>query len=342
MPNAAFIPASTPFKPAKGLSNPHLQTLGPALFRDFPVVPRQRERVNLPDGDFVDLDWVAAERPAHEPRVLLLHGLSGSSNSLYMVGLQRALRKQGIASVSMNMRGASGAINRKPRIYHAGASDDVGSVYHIIRQRYPDAPIFVVGFSLGGNMLLKWLGEIATDKSDAPQPNVAAGIAISVPYDLAKAAESVNIGSSKLYRNILLRNLKRLMNHRRNHTDDPDIRAVMEQLGDLERWKRFREFDHNVMAPLHNFDSADHYYHCCSANNFLKAIRVPTLLIHAKDDPLMTPDITPEHDQLSSTTTLELYERGGHVGFISGSVKRPIFWLEHRIPEVIKAHIGGP
>lgn len=321
------------------MRNPHIQTFWPATFRPFPLFPRIRERLTLPDGDFIDVDW-AGPQTHTAPVVLLIHGLTGSSSSLYMVGLQQVLAQHNIRSVAMNCRGASGALNLRARIYHAGASDDIDAVISILAARFPQVPLFAVGYSLGGNMLLKWLGE--------QHHALTAAVAVSVPYDLGEVSERVNSGSSRLYRHILLTNLKRLLNRKIHHSlqahdtsahPHPSNYADLERFGDINRWRTFRDFDHNVMAPLHNFAGVEEYYQNCSSKHFLPTIQTPTLLIHAKDDPLMTPNTAPETNQLPPNVQLELSEHGGHVGFIAGSPRHPVYWLEQRIPRFIRDHL---
>ncbi|MGU5164302.1 YheT family hydrolase, partial [Pseudomonas aeruginosa] len=184
--------ASPTFQPAWWLPNPHLQTLWSPFFRRGPTLERQRERLWLADGDFIDLDW-AGPHDAETPLVLALHGLTGSSSSHYILGLQRALLERGWASVALNWRGCSGEPNRLPRGYHSGVSDDLAEVVAHLRARRPQAPLYAVGYSLGGNVLLKYLGETA---GDCP---LLGGVAVSVPFRLDECADRIGLGFSRVY-----------------------------------------------------------------------------------------------------------------------------------------------
>lgn len=321
-----------PFKPGFGLKNRHIQTLWAPLFRRRPNIDRWRERITLSDGDFVDLDWAG---PTRGPIVMILHGLTGSSESKYAIGLQAKLQQQGIRSFVMHFRGCSDEPNLKPRIYHSGETEDAKEIFALMRTRYPRTPIFAAGFSLGGNVLLKWLGE-----SETP-PDLVAAVAVSVPYQLEVASDTMDNGFSKFYRNIMLKELKRLMLQKKKlfQRANEDHHSTYNELGNMKRHKTFRDFDHHVVAPLHGFESADDYYQRSSSRQYLKNIAVPTLLIHGKDDPLMTPEVVPNAEELSATTTLEAFEHGGHVGFVSGSLIKPRYWLEKRIPDFIQYHL---
>lgn len=320
------------FKPARFLKNRHTQTLWAPLIRRRPQIERWRERITLSDGDFIDLDWAG---PTRGPIVMILHGLTGSSDSLYALGLQAALKQQGIRSFVMHFRGCSGEPNLKPRIYHSGETQDAREVFQLIRSRHPNTPIFAVGYSLGGNVLLKWLGE------NEHAPDLKAAVAVSVPYLLNKTSTAMDSGFAKVYRNKLLSELKALMLKKKKlfQRHNTDYHTLYDGLGDFRRHKTFTEFDHHVIAPLHGFDSAEDYYEKSSSRQFLKNIKVPTLLIHSKDDPLMTEDVVPQEHELSEAITLEIYDQGGHVGFVSGSLFKPRYWLEKRIPDFLQQHL---
>ncbi|MCG8669671.1 MAG: alpha/beta fold hydrolase [Pseudomonadales bacterium] len=249
--------------------------------------------------------------------------------------MQAKLQQQGIRSFVMHFRGCSDEPNLKPRIYHSGETEDAKEIFALMRTRYPRTPIFAAGFSLGGNVLLKWLGE-----SETP-PDLVAAVAVSVPYQLEVASDTMDNGFSKFYRNIMLKELKRLMLQKKKlfQRANEDHHSTYNELGNMKRHKTFRDFDHHVVAPLHGFESADDYYQRSSSRQYLKNIAVPTLLIHGKDDPLMTPEVVPNAEELSATTTLEAFEHGGHVGFVSGSLIKPRYWLEKRIPDFIQYHL---
>lgn len=327
------------FQPGKFMVNAHLQTVWSRLFRPKPRVARRRERLILDDGDFVDLDWAGTGDKA---LVIILHGLTGSSDSLYVLGLQQALTKVGIGSLAMNFRGCSGEPNRTMKFYHSGETGDLAQVFTFARQRYPDLPMAAVGYSLGGNMLMKWLGESA---AEGRSPNLQAAVGVSIPYLLASASASINIGISRIYRDSMLKDLKaQIMDKRRLFTNQPDSEnaKLFAAFGDVKSYKTFQAFDGNVVTALYGFNSAEDYYEKCSSQQFLQHIQVPSLLIHSADDPFLNPSVIPTPEQLSASVTLELYDQGGHVGFIGGHPLRPRYWLEQRIPGWLETRLLAP
>ena len=320
------------FKPARWLKNAHVQTLYPALLRKSSTPPQlHRERLTTPDHDFIDIDICGV---GTNPLVILLHGLAGNSQSMYIKGLQSVLLEQGFRSVALNFRGCSGEYNRLARCYHSGETDDIHFLYQTLRQCEPNTPIAVIGFSLGGSVLLNWLGKYGE------QVSLFAAVAVSVPLVLGVCATKLDHGFSKLYRGYLLRELKHFISAKQRHLikigviDEAD---KIKQLGDLSSIHSFWQYDDRVVAPLHGFASVHDYYKRSSARQFLKSITTPTLLLQAIDDPFMTPDVLPSADELSSAVQLEITQGGGHVGFISGeSLFKPVYWLEHRILEFLK------
>lgn len=316
------------FKPAWWLNNNHLQTIYPALCRRIaPPTPLRRERLTTPDRDFVDIDWVGEDNAA--PLVMLLHGLTGSSRSGYIAGLQNALRAHGVRSVALNFRGCSGEPNRLARGYHSGDTGDIDFLYRQLRQREPDTPMAAVGFSLGGNVLLKWLGEQGEDI------DLLAAVAVSVPLVLSTCATTLDHGVARLYRDRLIRDLIDYIRNKHRYLQRVGNQQEAEKisrLGDLSRIRSFWQYDDLVVARLHGFENVQHYYRASSSRQFLNYIDTPTLLIQARDDPFMNPNVLPENRELSSCVTLEVSERGGHVGFLSGqNPLKPEYWLEHRI-----------
>lgn len=307
------------FKPAWWLPGPHVQTLFPFILgRHLPVSTR-RERLTLPDGDFLDLDW-AVEAPEKAPLVLILHGLEGSLRSHYAGGLMRSLNLAGLRAVLMHFRGCSGEPNRLARSYHSGETGDLDWVVRLLRRREPETALAAVGFSLGGNVLLKWLGETGA------QADLQAAVAVSVPFDLAIAADRLEHGLSRLYQAYLLHKLRRSLRAKQARVELP---FEVPNLGQLDS---FRRFDHAVTAPLHGFAGVDDYYARASSRPFLSRIARPTLILQALDDPFMTPAIVPSPQELAPLVRLELSAKGGHVGFISGRPFHPEYWLEQRIP----------
>ena len=317
-----YAPSS--FRPAWWLSSAHLQTAWQTLFRRPPAVRLRRERLHLPDGDFLDLDWTLNEAA---PVAVVLHGLEGSSRSPYARGTLDVLARHGWRAVLMHFRGCSGEPNRLDRGYHSGDTADLEHVVELLRAREPRAPLAAVGYSLGGNVLLKWLGERG---ARAP---VCAAVAVSVPFMLGRVADRLEHGLSRAYQWWLLHSMRTGL--RRKFARRP---APVDLTG-LSAWRTFRSFDEHVTAPLHGFAGAEDYYRRASSRPFLRGIGVPTLILHARDDPFMDPDVIPASEELSATTTLELSERGGHVGFVAGaSPWKPRYWLEERIPAFLARH----
>lgn len=321
----------TTFKPAWWLKNRHLQTLYPALLRKISSPPLRRERLITPDQDFIDIDWCGAD---DKPLVILLHGLTGSSQSVYIKGLQSVLLSQNFRSVTLNFRGCSGEFNHSARCYHSGDTQDINFLYQVLRQREPETPLAAIGFSLGGNVLLKWLGEQGQNLS------LFAAVAVSVPLVLNHCATKLDYGFSKLYRGNLLRELKDYLSGKQRHLEFLGYQHEAEKikaLGDLSNIKSFWEYDERVVAKLHGFKNAHDYYQRSSSRQFLKSIAVATLIIHAQDDPFMTKEVIPQVAELSNSVQLEITPAGGHVGFVSGKNPfKPLYWLEQRIPEFLQ------
>lgn len=323
------------FKPAWWLNNAHLQTLYPALLRRAPDPVLRRERLSTADDDFLDLDFCGE---GEQPLIILLHGLTGSSQSSYIKGLQQTLLQHGLRSVALNFRGCSGEYNQSSRCYHSGETGDIDFVYRTLRAREPDAQIAAVGFSLGGNVLLKWLGE------QGKNIDLFAATAVSVPLVLSMCADKLDSGFSKLYRASLLRELKEYVSLKQHHLQaigKNEEAEILRQIGDLDKIKSFWQYDDKVIAKLYDFANVEDYYQRSSSRQFLQAITVPTLLIQAQDDPFMTPAVIPEIAELSSSVFLEATSAGGHVGFISGNNPlQPEYWLEQRIPEFLRQQLN--
>ncbi len=332
------------FQPAPWLRNAHLQTMWAPLFRKTPVLHRQRERLELPDSDFLDLDWNIADNGNNavdtesRPLVVLFHGLTGSSNSAYILGMQQALEDRDWDSVAVNFRGCSGRPNRLPRAYHSGETGDVDFVLSVCRERYPERTILAIGYSLGGNALCKWLGEQGREKTNTGKANIIdGGVVVSAPYELARCATRLDQGFSKIYRKRLIDELTQGITLKKNlyrHTAQEDYLYRLESLGPLEEIKSFWQFDDRVVAPLHGFSSAQDYYQRSSARQFVPDIKIPTLLVHAIDDPFMPEDVAPTSEECPAGVELALTSQGGHVGFVTGSWLpwKTEFWLEEYIP----------
>lgn len=305
------------FRPAWWLPGAHLQTLYPSLFRPRKAPPLTRERIEFPDGDFVDLDWT----PQTDGMVvLILHGLEGSIESHYTGGMLSALFRNGYTAGLMYFRGRSGEPNRLPRSYHSGETGDLDFVIQQLCRNYPEDKIAVIGYSLGGNVLLKWLGERG---STAP---VVTAVTVSVPFDLNSAALNLERGLSRIYQRHLLKKLREsVVAKSRQHA----VPFPVERLAEL---RTFRQFDNAITAPLHGFSGVDDYYEQSSSKQFLQHIAIPTLMLQARDDPFLPETALPDEADLSNTVTLEVSRRGGHVGYVAGwNPWRPAYWLEQRI-----------
>ena len=298
-----------------------MQTLWPYLFRRMPRVELRRERLELPDDDFLDLDWTGN---GHGPIVIVLHGLEGSSDSKYARGLLKAVHEHGWRGVAMHFRGCSGEPNRLPRSYHSGETGDLAYVVNLLRNREPETPLFVVGFSLGGNVLLKWLGTVGS------QAFIKAAVAVSVPFLLGESAKRLDQGFSRVYQWGLMRSMRNAVAEKRRRMKLPL------KIQDLSKLKTFWDFDEHVTAVLHGFAGADDYYHRSSSRQYLKGIQVPTWIVHSCDDPFMTDAVIPQDGELSPAIEFDLYDSGGHVGFIGGTLPwRPEYFLEDRVLEYL-------
>lgn len=311
------------FRPAPWCRGPHLQTLWPYLFRTKPRPDFRRQRLELPDGDFVDLDWLGAGDS--DRLVVILHGLEGSSSSHYVRALSQSLADRGIDSVAMHQRGCSGEPNRLARFYHAGETRDFELALEHCRSTRPGADLHGVGYSLGGNILLKWLGETGD------RERLASAVAVSVPFRLEVGARRLEYGFSRIYQRYLIRAMKRSVAMKRGRMDHPTDPAA------LSRCRTFEQIDTCLTAPLHGFRDARDYYFQSSCRQFLRGIRTPTLILHSRDDPFMTPAAIPGPTELSASTRLELSRCGGHCGFVSGLLPfRPRYWLDERVPDFIE------
>ena len=310
------------FRPAFGLGGAHRQTLAAALL-PAPRPPLARERFELPDGDFVDLDW---HRDARGPAVLVLHGLEGDSRSAYARRLLAALARCGRRAGVLHARGRSGEPNRLARSYTAGDTDDLACVLARLQQRDGRAPD-VVGYSLGANRLLKHLGEAAG------RAGIRRAVAVSPPFELGRAADRLDRGLSRLYQWHLLRSLR--AGYRVKLAQHPQ--ALPLGADDLDALKTFRSFDDRVTAPLHGYAGVEDYYGRCNCRPFLKDIAVPTLIVHALDDPFLYADAIPTPAELAPAVRLELAAHGGHVGFLQGLSWPAQDWLARRIATSLDA-----
>ncbi|MEM8982818.1 MAG: hydrolase [Pseudomonadota bacterium] len=308
------------FDPAPWCTNRHWQTVYPStpLYRS-PTVAYEREALELPDGDFVDIDWAGRTGRPDQTTLIVLPGLEGNSSSSYALTIGAAAVDAGWALGVMHYRGCSGRPNRLPRRYHAGDTGDIDFLAQQLHERQPDATLLAVGYSLGGNVLLKYLGE---------QGNAAVfdgAVAVCVPFDLSDSAQALSSGPSRFYQNFLMRRMRASLHEKYRPEFAPfDWDRAM-------RAKTFYEFDDQVTAPLHGFRGVDDYYARSSCGQFIGGIRKPTLLISALDDPFMTGAAFPSADTLPVDVRAAFSAHGGHVGFVSGRPwQPPKYWLHAR------------
>ena len=315
------------YRPAWWVRGGHAQTLWGKFFRQRSAPPTRVERWDTPDGDFIDVHRLAA--PPGAPRLLFLHGLEGTIRSHYVAGFFAEAKRRGWAADLLIFRGCGDEPNRAPRFYHSGETGDLAFVLDRIRAENPDASIVLAGVSLGGNVLLKFLGESG---SSLPRNVVAAG-AISVPFDLERSCRFISRGFSKVYDRHFLRTLRAKALAKLERYPELFDRS------ELERAQSIYDFDDTVTAPVHGFADAHDYYSRSSSLGFLGRLRIPTLLLAAIDDPFLPPEVLDEVRAIASSNvylTLDFPAHGGHVGFVSGKLPwRPFYYAEWRVCEFL-------
>ena len=332
-PAEAASPAPEPAPSLAALSAPwwlpggHLQTICRKL-ATAPTLIRQRQRIELADGDFIDVDRLPAGGD-NKPLVFLLHGLAGCSASPYILAMQHTLHSAGYDSVAMNLRGCSGEHNRLAVAYHSGCSDDVEQVIAALMAAQP-RPLVVIGYSLGANVLIKWLSETGF------KPQLRAAVSVSNPFSLDLCCAQMKTGMAYWYGRYFLRRLRTDLQNK--HADlarqgvDDEVQRI-QQLGPLDGLQTLWDFDDAVTAPLHGFAGAEDYYLRCSSRQFIADTPVPTLVVHSHNDPIIPPQSLPRADEMSSLVSCEILPFGGHVGFTS---KGQNDWLERRILRFIE------
>lgn len=326
----ALTSDSRSFIPMRGVSNPHLQTMLPRILRRRLEFAPHWQRLDMPDGDFVDLAWSEPPESArHKPRLVVFHGLEGSLHSPYAHGLIHAAQQRGWLGVVMHFRGCSGEPNRLPRIYHSGETEDGSYFLEWLNQRYGAAPTAAVGYSLGGNMLACLMAR------QGKACMLTAGVVVSAPLMLEPCSYHMDKGFSRFYQHYLLNLLK--ANAARKLQAYPGSLPI--GLKQLRRVKRIREFDDLITSKIHGFSDALDYYRRSSALPMLPQIVSPLLIIHAKDDPFMDHHVIPDLSTLPANIEYQLTEHGGHVGFVSGTLRRPKMWLESRIPDWLTRYL---
>lgn len=298
----------------------HLQTIYTSLFIPVPDVDYRRERLELADGDFLDFDWVDGK--AQAPVVVLFHGLEGDSSSGYARSLMHRVKARGWHGVVAHFRGTSGEDNRLPRAYYAGDSEEIERILRHVKTLHPSQPIYAVGVSLGGNALLKWLGE----RGEAALNLVSRAAGVSAPLDLTAAGHALDSGFNRyVYTARFLSTLKaKGLRKAAQYPELLDAQAIAAAT-------TFREFDTLVTARLHGFVDAEDYWLKVSSKPWLKSIRVPTLVLNARNDPFLPAEALPGVDEVSEAVTLEQPDTGGHVAFPRGPFPGNVEWLPQRL-----------
>jgi uncharacterized protein len=300
----------------------HLQTIVPALFRRMrPLPPAERERIETGDGDFLDLDWF---RQGNRRLAVISHGLEGSSRAGYVRGMAAALLGAGWDVLAWNFRSCSGELNRSARFYHSGDTTDLREVLRHGLGGYPIAAL--VGFSLGGNVILKFLGE----EPERVPGAIRTAVTFSVPCDLPTSAARLDLAENRVYTRRFLRSLQRKVKEKARAMPGSIDPAGVESI------RSFEEFDGRYTAPMHGFRDAMDYWKRSSCRPFLPRIRIPCLLVNARNDPFLSPECYPEEEaRASGCFFLEMPESGGHVGFSSFG---GLFWSEARTIEFLQQH----
>lgn len=297
----------------------HPQTIYAAFLGRRYCVAYRRERWDTPDGDFIDLDWTDGD--PEKPLLVLFHGLEGSSRSHYALSLMHAVRQLKWRGVVVLFRSCSGEINKLPRAYHSGDSAEINWILRRLKSRHSPGKLYAVGISLGGNALLKWLGEQGEEAGNI----VKAAAAVSAPIDLMAAGDHLGQGFNLYYTRTFLASMKKkFLEKLKRFPKLVDREAML-------RSRTLREFDDVVTAPLHGYKDTDDYWMRASSKPGLIRIRVPTLLVNAKNDPFCPASALPSPAEVSPAVTLEYPQAGGHAGFVSGTFPGHLDWLPRRI-----------
>ena len=295
-----------PFKPAWWAAHSHIHTVIASQLTRVRKPEVQRIAISTPDNDFLEID--VCDIDSDKPVVALFHGLEGSTDRHYIANLMGKLKKAGFSSVGLNFRGCGSRMNEQPRFYHSGATDDYRIFFSWIKDQFPGQEIYAVGYSLGANALVKYLGE------EADHSLVSRAVAISPPYDLKEGSIRMQKGFNKIYEMRFLKTLVEKLELKKKR-----LQSMPEFKGNS-----IYEFDDQVTAKLHGFDGADDYYRQCSSRNFYKDVQVPLLVIHSKEDTLCPIEFAPVKEMDSNPHIQACFtEKGGHVGFISS----PPGWL---------------
>lgn len=298
--------------------NGHIHTIARSLVGDTTPPPVKRKEIPTPDGDFLEVD--CAIQPDSKAIITLFHGLEGSTQRYYMIEIMKRLIRKGFSVVGVNFRSCGSKINNKPRFYHSGETDDYKTVFRWIKEHYPNQKMGAVGFSLGGNALVKYLAE--QDYNN--QLEIA--VAVSVPYDLRLGAILLSKGFRRIYNYYFLRTLrKKLEEKRQQYPDLPSFSG-----------STIYEFDDQVTAQIHGFNDAEDYYEQCSARRFVGDVKTNTLFIHSREDPLCPIEAMPVATiNQNEFTDYIITDQGGHVGFWS----KPRGWLNFVIENYLSSNV---
>lgn len=308
------------------LRNQHIQTILPLLVSNKKNNSYVKEEFIFDDGDFTEIVWSSdPNEKEYEKICILFHGLSGSIKSNYIQGMMDVLSKAGYLCVLMHFRGCGSKPNNSIKMYHAGETEDARAFIKSIKDRFKTSELFAIGYSLGANMLLKLLGSYGNYSP------ISCAVSVSAPLELETCTYYMSTGMAKIYQNYLLENLKKALLIKANKIDL--ITPLNLDKSRIKKIKTIYEFDDVYTAPVNGFKDALEYYEKNSSKQFLKQIHIPTLLIHAKDDPFMPSSIIPKQSEISSSVELLISKNGGHVGFVKGNLFKPEFWLENRVKE---------
>jgi predicted alpha/beta-fold hydrolase len=312
-----------PYVAPSWLPGGNAQTIYPFMLRSLIIPAYQRERLELDDGDFIDIDWL--DNSIDRPLVIMFHGLEGGSSSHYARSIMGLFQELGWRGAVVHFRGCSGTPNRLPRAYHAGDSEEIDRILHKVRERNQSlgssAPLYVIGISLGGNALLKWLGEQGKKACHI----IDGAVTVSVPLDLVAAGKALDSGFNRLYTQHFLGTLKKKVLKKLD-----DFPGLFDAVAVAECTTLY-QFDNLVTAPLHGFSNTDEYWALSSSKPWLKHIQVPTLVINARNDPFMPSSSLPAQTDVSCSVSLEFPAEGGHVGFLSSPFPGNLTWLPERV-----------
>ncbi len=307
--------STEPFNPVWWAWNAHVHTIVASQFSTASKPEHARVEIDTPDQDFLEIDVYEAD--TDQPIVALFHGLEGSTDRYYIANLMRLLKDEGFSSAALNFRGCGSRMNDQPRFYHSGETQDYRTFFKWISETYPDKEIYAVGFSLGGNALVKYLGE------ESHQSTVKRAVTVSPPYDLKEGAIRMHEGFNRIYEINFLKTLVEKLDQKRR-----EISGMPEFSGNS-----IYEFDDQVTAKLHGFKDADDYYYQCSSKHFYGDVRSELLVIHSKEDPLCPIEFAPFEDiNRNPDIVTHFTDEGGHVGFLSS----PPGWLYRVVLDWLK------